>query len=432
MRCPGPPCRHDGQYCWQDPLGKKHYKLKTHHLRSLVKFVENGGELETHEDVPDDIRQQLYGEEEQRLEKQKKGGQNAQGGTMWPPININVLPSQSSHPSQMYSNASPSVTCGPIDIPGPLDTAIDEYTAWQKSRVSRDSFKEQMDIARNVALENCLDLRQIHKDQDSGFFVSQGVKVGAARRFVTLSLTQTPTQVGTRQRVSALRKACLVRDHHRCVISRKFDIVEARKRSAEDRDNCKDDDGNLLSSEARGGFQYLEVAHILPHSLTTVAQGESELSESKTNVFRILDMFDPGLSHRLDGANIDRPVNALTLTLEYHRLFGEFQIYFEPTGRPHEYKIESLEDSPFLRDPLFPVTRTLSLSPNRTIDPPDSRLLRVHCAIAHIMKLSGAAEHIESVLRDMEEVDVKADGSTNLGYMMGLRLNGWVNTLSVF
>ncbi|GAA92346.1 hypothetical protein AKAW_10460 [Aspergillus luchuensis IFO 4308] len=247
-----------------------------------------------------------------------------------------------------------------------------------------------------------------------------------------LSLSQTPTQVGTRQRVSALRKACLVRYHHRCVISRKFDIVEARKRSAEDRDNCKDDDGNLLSSEARGGFQYLEVAHILPHSLTTVAQGESELSESKTNVFRILDMFDPGLSHRLDGANIDRPVNALTLTLEYHRLLGEFQIYFEPTGRPHEYKIDSLEDSPFLRDPLFPVTRTLSLSPNRTIDPPDPRLLRVHCAIAHIMKLSGAAEHIEKVLRDMEEVDVKADGSTNLGYIMGLRLNGWVNTLSVF
>lgn len=22
MRCPGPPCRHEGQYCWQDPYGK--------------------------------------------------------------------------------------------------------------------------------------------------------------------------------------------------------------------------------------------------------------------------------------------------------------------------------------------------------------------------------------------------------------------------
>lgn len=23
MRCPGPPCRHEGQYCWLDPVGKK-------------------------------------------------------------------------------------------------------------------------------------------------------------------------------------------------------------------------------------------------------------------------------------------------------------------------------------------------------------------------------------------------------------------------
>ncbi|CAK44086.1 uncharacterized protein An01g11840 [Aspergillus niger] len=245
-----------------------------------------------------------------------------------------------------------------------------------------------------------------------------------------LSLSQTPTPLGTRQRVSVLRKDCLVRDHHRCVISRKFDIVEARKRNAEDGDNCKDDNGNLLSSSSRGEFQYLEVAHILPYSLTTLAQGESELSEAKRKVFRILDMFDPGLSHRLDGPNIDRPINALTLTLDYHRLFSGFQIYFEPTGRPHEYKIDSLEESTFLRDPFFPVTRTLSLSPNQSIDSPDPRLLRVHCAIAHIMKLSGAGDYIEKVLRDMQEVEVKADGSTNLGYLMGLRLNGWLTTLS--
>lgn len=264
----------------------------------------------------------------------------------------------------------------------------------------------------------------------------------------SLSLSQTPTQLGTKQRVSILRKACLVRDHHRCVISRKFDIVEARKRFQENGGDAKDDDGNLLSNEPPGWFQHLEVAHILPHSLTTIGQGESELvrwcrqrlpasgtnssqSESKMNVFRILDMFDPGLSHRLDGPNIDRSVNALTLTLDYHRLFGEFQIYFEPTGAPLEYRIDSLENSPFLRDPLFPVTRKLTLSPNQTIDPPDPRLLSVHSAIAHIMKLSGAGDYIERVIRDMQEVDVQADGSTNLGYMMGLRFNGWLNTLSV-
>ncbi|PYH39685.1 HNH endonuclease signature motif containing protein [Aspergillus neoniger CBS 115656] len=197
---------------------------------------------------------------------------------------------------------------------------------------------------------------------------------------------------------------------------------EAKKRNAQDGDSCRDDDGNLLSSGLQGGFQYLEVAHIIPHNLA-MAQEESELSEARMNVFRILDMFDPGLSHLLDGPNIDRPFNALTLTNHYHRLFVEFQIYFEPTGRPHEYKIDSSETS-FLRDPLFPVTRTPSLSPNGRIEPPDARLLRVHCAIAHILKLSGAGDYIEKVLRDLEEVDIKADGSTNLGFMMGLRLNG--------
>ena len=125
-------------------------------------------------------------------------------------------------------------------------------------------------------------------------------------------------------------------------------------------------------------------------------------------------------------------MNALTLTLDYHRLFGEFQIYLEPTGVPYEYRIDSTERSPFLRDPLFPVTRTLSLSPNRTIDPPSPRLLGVHRAISRIMKLSGAAEYIDHILRDMENVSVKEDGSTYLGQIMNLRLGGWLDTLAVF
>jgi hypothetical protein len=69
MRCPGPPCNL-GPYCWRDSVGKKHYKLKTHHLKSLIKHVEQGGTLETHDDVLDDIREQLYAEEQQDVERQ--------------------------------------------------------------------------------------------------------------------------------------------------------------------------------------------------------------------------------------------------------------------------------------------------------------------------------------------------------------------------
>lgn len=143
-------------------------------------------------------------------------------------------------------------------------------------------------------------------------------------------------------------------------------------------------------------------------------------------------MFDPGIIHLIEYPKIDSPMNALTLTLDYHRLFGEFQIYFEPTGVPYEYRIDSTERRPFLRDPLFPVTRTLSLSPYRTIDPPSPRLLAVHRAISRIMNLSGAGEYIDRILEDLEKMNVKEDGSTNLGQIMKLRLGGWPHTLTVF
>ncbi|PTU23451.1 hypothetical protein P175DRAFT_0556093 [Aspergillus ochraceoroseus IBT 24754] len=83
--------------------------------------------------------------------------------------------------------------------------------------------------------------------------------------------------VSSRQRISTLRQSCLVRDHYRCVISRNFDWREAERRFEQDGEDCKDDDGNLLRDESNNRFQFLEVAHILPHSLTAVSSGETDL-----------------------------------------------------------------------------------------------------------------------------------------------------------
>lgn len=68
-----------------------------------------------------------------------------------------------------------------------------------------------------------------------------------------------------------------MRDNHRCVISRKFDRETARTRYANDGESCADDDGNLLKDEPSDQFQSLEVAHILPRSLTTVSSDDSQL-----------------------------------------------------------------------------------------------------------------------------------------------------------
>lgn len=74
------------------------------------------------------------------------------------------------------------------------------------------------------------------------------------------------------QRLSTLRSLCLLRDHHRCVISHAFDRLEQRRRREQYGDEARDDEGNLLQLP----YGFLEVAHILPHSLSQSGR-ESQL-----------------------------------------------------------------------------------------------------------------------------------------------------------
>ena len=85
FRCPGSLCD-IGPYCWQDPNSKKRYKLRILHLKGIIDWVERGHLVESHDDVPDNIREQLVTEEQQRLKRQPDVPANAP--TPFPPINI--------------------------------------------------------------------------------------------------------------------------------------------------------------------------------------------------------------------------------------------------------------------------------------------------------------------------------------------------------
>lgn len=89
------------------------------------------------------------------------------------------------------------------------------------------------------------------------------------------------TIVGTPARLSFLRRDCLIRDRHRCVVSNAFDEAEAISRDEKYTLNPKDDDGQPLDPE---NTALLEVAHIIPHSLmSTVSSGNtSELVRETT------------------------------------------------------------------------------------------------------------------------------------------------------
>ncbi|TPX22278.1 hypothetical protein DIZ76_014146 [Coccidioides immitis] len=156
MRCSGPPCQNSEGYCWQDPVGKKHYRLRTHHLKELVKFVDEGNDLHTHDDVPRTIQEQLYREEQQWLERQQKN-MRFKAEPACPPINIHVLPAQSPQLAMTtLASSSPHSNSGPIDpiiVPNlPLDIAVRDYSSWQQSRVDCQTLKDDIEKARDVAL----------------------------------------------------------------------------------------------------------------------------------------------------------------------------------------------------------------------------------------------------------------------------------------
>ena len=189
MKCPAPSC-HLGPYCWLDPMGKKHYQLRTQHLRHLVTYAEKGGVLETHKDVPDAVREELYMEEQQRVERQKcKRGNVLEAGASCPPISIKVLSSQSppglntAAPKPGVDSASPK-DVSPLKIPGFRDVAVKEYGEWLASSVSDDALKAAFRRASDITLSDGFDLEHIYKDQNPEFFVGKGIKPGIARSFV--------------------------------------------------------------------------------------------------------------------------------------------------------------------------------------------------------------------------------------------------------
>lgn len=72
-----------------------------------------------------------------------------------------------------------------LDIPGPRDTAVRQYSDWQQSKVHDGTLKAPFRKACDVTLDEGLDLEQVHEDCNPGFFIKNGVKSGIARRFIS-------------------------------------------------------------------------------------------------------------------------------------------------------------------------------------------------------------------------------------------------------
>jgi hypothetical protein len=61
---------------------------------------------------------------------------------------------------------------------------LENYSDWQRSRVRGRDQKDDVQNMCHIALEHGLDLQQLYDNQDPDVFISRGIKLGVARRFV--------------------------------------------------------------------------------------------------------------------------------------------------------------------------------------------------------------------------------------------------------
>ncbi|KKY20302.1 hypothetical protein UCRPC4_g04192 [Phaeomoniella chlamydospora] len=173
VRCPGSPCQL-GPYCLVLPdkkQGRRHFKLLIHHMKSLVKEVQQGLILETHEDVPRYIKLQLLAEERRAKEKSKSASRatHFEGAISGP----------AATDSYRMAAAAPSTMLG-----FPEDDWV-EYTLWLQSKVRTEKRKEQFQKCCQIALDDDLFLDQVYLAGDAKIFERDDITPGIAQRFVS-------------------------------------------------------------------------------------------------------------------------------------------------------------------------------------------------------------------------------------------------------
>ncbi|KAL3488609.1 hypothetical protein BJX62DRAFT_239832 [Aspergillus germanicus] len=151
------------------------------HINRLVDYVEKGGKIESHNDVPRDIRRDLI-LESQTGKKSKKDNSLA-SGSQYHPFNINVLPAQASTAS-MISPSPPRSSSPRVDIRGDQVAAVKDYCKWLESRYDDEAYKADFRKARDVVFKRRMDLELILENSNPGFFTDEGIEIGTALRFI--------------------------------------------------------------------------------------------------------------------------------------------------------------------------------------------------------------------------------------------------------
>ncbi|CAA7263958.1 unnamed protein product [Cyclocybe aegerita] len=112
----------------------------------------------------------------------------------------------------------------------------------------------------------------------------------------------------------------------------------------------------------------------------------------------------------LDGENLHRLSNGLTLEVDLHILFDTLKLWFEEVqNQPYTYDVHTLRLHGFLPQPR----RVTFKSTDPALELPNSKYLKLHAAVCRVAHMSGAAKYLDLHDREVEMREVMAhDGSS--------------------
>ncbi|KAK0438741.1 hypothetical protein EV421DRAFT_1969948 [Armillaria borealis] len=197
---------------------------------------------------------------------------------------------------------------------------------------------------------------------------------------------------------SAAKKAAsaLLRDGFHCMLKTNMYDVEYldRKLSA------------VLARNPNYDAEPLKCAHIFPEALNSNLGENDEFRSDKhewvSPVWAVVRMIGIQMEE-LNGAGIHRLENSLTLCSGFFEYFNRLALWLQAVkDQPHTYVVVSTSPATLRRLPSRVVTFT---TPDPEVLPlPSPVYLAIHAACCRIARMSGAADYVDKVLREKEEL----------------------------
>ncbi|CAG9955973.1 unnamed protein product [Clonostachys rosea f. rosea IK726] len=185
------PCVNSQFYCWHDPETKKHFKLDTNILGILVNYAEEGNLLRAHDDIPENIRQLIYKQEEEITDRKKLKRKRSDSS---PPINITIT--CPGHHSQHSGKGSTEPTLekegsvarwkrpNNLIIPIRRNKALEKYYEWQQDQVDSPRWQQNIQYTYKITRDTYLDLKHVCTKVSVEYYTEKGVQLGVALSFI--------------------------------------------------------------------------------------------------------------------------------------------------------------------------------------------------------------------------------------------------------